>query len=138
MCLTIHSQLAGAEKKLSWVGVVGLAENKANSAPIELELELSLTIMMFIEATNVVASRPPERCPTGTPHARANTLMEDFKYFNTSILQAQGYQFSGKKIVLKLDHQFKIFNAKTKSIFWDTLYIFLLSIALGSSQIRHG
>ena len=25
-----------------WVGVDGLAENKANSAPIELELELSL------------------------------------------------------------------------------------------------
>ena len=26
------------------MGVVGLAENKANSAPIELELELSLAI----------------------------------------------------------------------------------------------
>ena len=29
-------------------------------------------IMTFIVATNVVASRPPERQPTGTPHARAN------------------------------------------------------------------
>ena len=28
--------------------------------------------MMFRVATNVVASRPPERRPTGTPHARAN------------------------------------------------------------------
>ena len=28
-------------------------------------------IMTFIVATNVVASRPPERRPTGTPHARA-------------------------------------------------------------------
>ena len=28
--------------------------------------------MTFIVATNVVASRPPERRPTGTPHARAN------------------------------------------------------------------
>ena len=27
--------------------------------------------MTFIVATNVVASRPPERRPTGTPHARA-------------------------------------------------------------------
>ena len=27
-----------------WVGVVGLAENKANSAPIELELELGLSL----------------------------------------------------------------------------------------------
>ena len=26
-------------------------------------------IMTFIVATNVVASRPPERRPTGTPHA---------------------------------------------------------------------
>ena len=30
-------------------------------------------IMTFIVATNVVASRPPERRPTGTPHARANS-----------------------------------------------------------------
>ena len=29
-------------------------------------------IMSFLVATNVVASRPPERRPTGTPHARAN------------------------------------------------------------------
>ena len=27
--------------------------------------------MTFIVATNIVASRPPERRPTGTPHARA-------------------------------------------------------------------
>ena len=30
--------------------------------------------MTFIVATNVVASRPPERRPTGTPHARANKV----------------------------------------------------------------
>ena len=29
-------------------------------------------IMTFIVATNVIASRPPERQPTGTPLARAN------------------------------------------------------------------
>ena len=29
-------------------------------------------IMTFIVATNVIASRPPERRPPGTPHARAN------------------------------------------------------------------
>ena len=28
-------------------------------------------IMSFLVATNAVASRPPERRPTGTPHARA-------------------------------------------------------------------
>ena len=30
--------------------------------------------MMFIVATNVVASWPPENRPTGTPHARANKV----------------------------------------------------------------
>ena len=29
--------------------------------------------MMFIVATNVIASRLPERRPTGTPHAHANS-----------------------------------------------------------------
>ena len=29
-------------------------------------------IMTFIVATNVLASRPPERQPTGMPNARAN------------------------------------------------------------------
>ena len=29
-------------------------------------------IMTFIVATNVIASRPPERRPTGTPTARVN------------------------------------------------------------------
>ena len=32
-------------------------------------------MMMFLGATNVVASRPPERRPTGTPHARANGML---------------------------------------------------------------
>ena len=33
-------------------------------------------IMTFIVATNVIASRPPERRSTGTPHARAIMLPE--------------------------------------------------------------
>ena len=37
--------------------------------------------MTFIVATNVVASRPPERRPTGTPHARANFLMSKSEQF---------------------------------------------------------
>ena len=32
-------------------------------------------IMRFIVATNVIASGPPERRLTGTPHARAKRLM---------------------------------------------------------------
>ena len=32
--------------------------------------------MLFLVATNVVTSRPPERRWTGTPHARANNLKQ--------------------------------------------------------------
>ena len=32
-------------------------------------------IMSFLVATNVVASWPPERRPTGTPHARAKIML---------------------------------------------------------------
>ena len=35
-------------------------------------------IMLLLVATNVVASRPPECRPTGTPHARANSA--DYAY----------------------------------------------------------
>ena len=31
--------------------------------------------MTFIVATNVIASGPPERRPTGTPHTRANITL---------------------------------------------------------------
>ena len=50
-------------------------------------------IMTFIVATNIVASRPPERRPTGTPYARAkkeNTLFDQKHRLNFSkkIIQA--------------------------------------------------
>ena len=32
--------------------------------------------MLFIVATNVVASQPPERQPTRTPHARATMTLD--------------------------------------------------------------
>ena len=35
------------------VGVVGLAENKANSAPIELELELGLSLAINKSSTKI-------------------------------------------------------------------------------------
>ena len=54
-------------------------ENKAISAPSWAWAWVSLAkrkkrkekIMSFLVATNVVASRPAERRPTGTPHTRA-------------------------------------------------------------------
>ena len=36
-------------------------------------------IMTFIVATNVVASRPPERRLTGTTHARANSKLRGMR-----------------------------------------------------------
>ena len=46
--------------------------------------------MTFIVATNIVASQPPERRPTGMPHARANymsrllqTIISSVFYFLT-------------------------------------------------------
>ena len=36
--------------------------------------------MTFIVATNVIASRPPERRPTGTPHARAKIITERHQF----------------------------------------------------------
>ena len=53
--------------------------------------------MTFIVATNVVASRPPERRPTGTPHARAN-------YYSYSKLKRKycGPILSYKSIIMTL------------------------------------
>ena len=41
--------------------------------------------MLFIVATNVVASRPPKRRPTGTPHARAKILSINYQVLDISI-----------------------------------------------------
>ena len=40
-------------------------------------------IMTFIVATNVIASRPPERRPTVTPHARAKIKSHPLAEFGT-------------------------------------------------------
>ena len=44
-------------------------------------------IMTFIVATNVNASRPPERRPTGTPHARANLRHRNVIYTKGPLAQ---------------------------------------------------
>ena len=40
--------------------------------------------MTFIVATNVIASRPPEYRPTGTPHARANFKLTKYSRWKSS------------------------------------------------------
>ena len=51
---------------------------------------------MFIVATNVIASWPPERRPTGTPHTRANLDIAmtppslGTKYFNALAVFTHG------------------------------------------------
>ena len=42
----------------------------------EKRKEKKKKIMTFIVATNVIASRPPEHRPTGTPNARANSCQD--------------------------------------------------------------
>ena len=52
--------------------VVGSAENRASSVPIELGLGLSLAKrMFFIVAANFIASLPPQSRPNGKPLACA-------------------------------------------------------------------
>ena len=60
--------------------------------------------MLFLVATNVVASRPPERRPTGTPHARANIRISfhtdtDIRIF---VLKLQGGPSWVGNIVVKI------------------------------------
>ena len=50
--LYVLSQLELRENFPGRVGVVGLAENKANSAPIELELELRLSLAKKLTKVN--------------------------------------------------------------------------------------
>merc|ERR1711954_389619 len=45
--------------------------------------------MTFIVATKVIASRPPERRPTGTPNARANCLLPALYLFLNFLLLDQ-------------------------------------------------
>ena len=44
--------------------------------------------MTFIVATNVVASWPPERRPTGTPHARAKMKVKALECYATNLLHS--------------------------------------------------
>ena len=48
--------------------------------------------MTFIVATNVIASRPPERRLTGTPHARANCQGCQNKYYHHLSSETCGFQ----------------------------------------------
>ena len=58
-------------------------------------------IMTFIVATNVVASWPPERRPTGTPHARAksNELPTNSNVFVVYVREKKIYEtYMGKNV----------------------------------------
>ena len=52
-------------------------------------------IMSFLVATNVVASRPPERRPTGTPHNISKMYtkwaVENVQYGISRLLEAEKY-----------------------------------------------
>ena len=42
--------------------------------------------MLFLVATNVIASRPPKRQPSGTPHAHANIVKNMGEYGLTGVV----------------------------------------------------
>ena len=52
-------------------------------------------IMTFIVATNVIASRPPERRPTETPHAPAKKV-----HFNQSKLNVRAFKTYHNKVLI--------------------------------------
>ena len=52
-------------------------------------------IITFIVATNVVATRPPERRPTGTPHAHANIFIYKRKLKVTSASFIKIHEYIG-------------------------------------------
>ena len=56
---------------------------EAGTLPKNGEKKWGEKIMLFIVATNVVASRPPERRLTATPTARANYP----QFFSATILE---------------------------------------------------
>ena len=57
--------------------------------------------MLFLVATNVVASRPPERRLTGTPHARAKSFVRfPMPTFDASTL-VLNYQSNKSKLILQ-------------------------------------
>ena len=63
-------------------------------------------IMTFIVATNVVASQPPERRPTGTPHARAK-IMKNKGYMiplNSTVQHWQRYIYPQQNLMQVLSN----------------------------------
>ena len=63
------------EKRSQKTEKIEIRKEKENNQKNEIRMKEEKKrkkIMTFIVATNVIASRPPERRPTGTPHARAN------------------------------------------------------------------
>ena len=72
-------------------------ENKVNSYSDQLKLaqvckfvvefdKKEKKIMTFLVATNVVASRPPERRPTGAPTAHAKSCFPRIPYYQTTYI----------------------------------------------------
>ena len=74
--------------------------------------------MSFLVATNVVASRPPERRPTGTPHARAKRFFS--KHILGSKILGSKLSFGSEKIMVQ-----KYFDARK---FWYEIIFSLRNI----------
>ena len=70
-------------------------------------------LMSFLVTTNVVASRPPERRPTGTLHARANYIYVPFFGFVTCLCLASFIKILNR---IGLSNSCKVISADGGSI----------------------
>ena len=89
-------------------------------------------IMTFILATNVIASRPPERRPTGTPHARAKILSTCYVLLVYSSLS------KGKPIKPRNfeDHPRRRGFSSEAKLFNEVKYVHVLRIGRGEEGPR--
>ena len=62
-------------------------------------------IIMILVGTNVIASRPPERQPTGTPHARANIISTGSKRYRVFKTNPKTPLLPTKPFTLNLEYK---------------------------------
>ena len=107
--------------------------------------------ILFLVATNVVASRPPERRPTGTPHARAKKGQTETRTHKHTEWQSQflscssqlkmrlflQWTYMGRQINQKLNMMFKSKFCFQKGCFWPTKHIRYILQKLSQPQLKH-
>ena len=63
--------------------------------------------MLFLVATNVVASRPPEHRPTGTPHARAKNVHPKITKLKTRKEFTDAKKWQGRSLTITMKNRYE-------------------------------